>query len=149
MKLLGPDEIHEAAYIEACERDSPNSIGFDALCESIAERMSMQQEERLRCTPSLTMHEVGDALWHAGKHDAYYAHRYYTEERDKFISAAYQLDQLHGSLTRALNECIGMLSVGLSALNKTEGDAIRVQVMRERAEVCIDILRKQIEALKD
>ncbi len=48
---------------------------------------------------------------------------------------------------RALRECVGMLNVGLSALNKTEGDAIRVQVMKERAEVCIDILRKQIAVL--
>lgn len=36
------ESLYEDAYISACELDSPNSIGFDALCEAIYERMCNQ-----------------------------------------------------------------------------------------------------------
>lgn len=32
-------DLYEQAYIEACELDSPNSPDFDALLESIFERL--------------------------------------------------------------------------------------------------------------
>lgn len=34
----GDDDGFDDAYIEACELDSPNSLGFDSLVESIRER---------------------------------------------------------------------------------------------------------------
>lgn len=105
MKWLTTDELYEQAYATACENDSPNSVGFDAMHERIFEEMAVAQDHRAQRETDSTVH--------------------------------------------ALRECVGMLSVGLSALNKTEGDAIRVQVMKERAEVCVDILRKQIAVLTE
>lgn len=36
------DAIHDEAYIQGCENDSPNSIGFDAMTERIEERLQVE-----------------------------------------------------------------------------------------------------------
>lgn len=58
----------------------------------------------------------------------------------------HELEQLRGRLVKRLTDSVDMLEVGLSALRK---DAPRIPVMVERAEHVVDLLRAEVQGLRE
>lgn len=64
------------------------------------------------------------------------------------MQQGHEFESLRGRLARCLEECIGELDTGLSALLK-EAQTSRVSVMVQRAERVLDVLRNELGNLKE
>ena len=60
---------------------------------------------------------------------------------EQHILDIYNLEQTIGKLNRDRHNCLNLLETALSAMNNPKGlSEIRTQIVRDRIEVCLDIL---------
>jgi hypothetical protein len=62
---------------------------------------------------------------------------------DQQMLDIHHLEQIIGKMTRDRTDCLELLQQVLTAINNPNGfNEFRTQVLRERVEVCLDILSK-------